>query len=298
MEPVRKVLIWLNWPESAFRIRRAPAECPDATVVRSGRAFLRELPSATHAVVWNFKKEWFSRAPRLRVLATPGAGRELVPGEDDLPPGVRKFHGEFHGAIMSETVLACILAWARGLYAAYGWQTGADRPRALWPRAALSPFCRRVAGTRAVVLGYGHVGRAIGAKLRAVGVSVKGVRRRNFAELRPALAQADWFVLALPGDTGTDNLVDAAVLSALPRRAVLVNVGRGNAVDERALASALRRRRLAAAFLDVFRREPLTSDSPLAGDVPGLFRLPHASAFAPDYLDLFFAELARRGGLE
>ena len=79
---------------------------------------------------------------------------------------------------------------------------------------------------------------------------------------------------------------------------MLVNVGRGNAVDEAALADALRRRRLAGAYLDVFKKEPLTPDSPLAADLPGLVRLPHMSAFAPEYLPLFFQELADGGWLK
>ena len=81
----------------------------------------------------------------------------------------------------------------------------------------------------------------------------------------------------------------------MKRSAVIVNVGRGNAIDEQALADALRRRRIAAAFLDVFKREPLTCESPLAVDIPGLFRFPHGSAFSPDYLAEFFRELQSRG---
>ena len=100
---------------------------------------LRELPTATHAIVWAFRKEWFARAKRLRVLATPGAGRELLPTDAELPPGVVRVNGAFHGAIMSETVLAFIFAHARGLYAAARFQRAGD----LWPRAALSPFCTR-----------------------------------------------------------------------------------------------------------------------------------------------------------
>ena len=50
-------------------------------------------------------------------------------------------------------------------------------------------------------------------------------------------------------------------------------------------------------ILDVFKDEPLTAGSPLAADLPGLHRLPHASAFAPDYLELFFRELAAAGHL-
>ena len=299
-------LIWLNWPISAFRLdARSLAvfkECvtaakavavPAITVVRSERAFLKALPSATHAIVWEFKKEWFPLAKRLRVLATPAAGRELLPTDAEMPPGVVRVNGAFHGAIMSETVVACLFSHARGLYRAYDWQ----RAGVLWPRAELSPFCSLVAGTRAVILGYGKIGHAVGAKLEALGVSVAGIRRANFADLKPALKTADWLIVALPSDTGTDNIVDASVLRAMKRSAVLVNIGRGNAVDEAALAKALRARRLAAAYLDVFKREPLTAASPLAADIPGLVRIPHGSAFAPEYLPLFFRELQKGGWL-
>ena len=263
------------------------------SVVHSERAFLRALPEATHAICWEFDKAWFARAPRLRILATPAAGRELLPSDSEMPPGVTRVNGAFHGVIMCETVLACIFAHARGLYRAYDFQ----REGAIWPRAALSPFCSLVAGTKAVILGYGKIGHAVGAKLEALGVSVAGIRRANFTDLKPALKTADWLIVALPSDTGTDNIVDASVLRAMKRSAVLVNIGRGNAVDEAALAKALRARRLAAAYLDVFKSEPLTAASPLAADIPGLVRIPHGSAFAPEYLPLFFRELQKGGWL-
>ena len=321
-----RYLLWLNWPISAFRLdARSLAvfkECVTAaktavfpvcsaakmaaphmesrrpggdviTVVRSERAFLKALPSATHAIVWEFKKEWFARAKNLRVLATPSAGRELLPTDAEMPPGIVRVNGAFHGQIMSETVVACLFAHARGLYRAYDFQ----REGAIWPRAALSPFCSLVAGTKAVILGYGKIGHTVGAKLEALGVSVVGIRRANIADLKPALKTADWLIVVLPSDTGTDNIVDASVLRSMKRSAVIVNIGRGNAVDEEALAAALRARRIAAAYLDVFKREPLTKASPLAADIPGLVRLPHASAFAPDYLPLFFRELQKGGWL-
>ena len=293
----RHWLVWLDWPVSAFRwnaraaaVFRARVMRPGDTlaVVRTARAFRARLPRATHAVVWEFAKEWFAEAPALRVLATPGAGREWLPRDDELPPGVVRVNGAFHGEIMCETVLAFMLAHARGLYAAEAFRRAGE----LWPREALSPYCRRVAGTHAVILGCGKIGGAIAARATALGVRVTPIRRATIAALIPACRTADWLIAALPSDTGTDNLVSAAVLRALPRRAVFINVGRGNAVDEEALATALRTHRLAAACLDVFKREPLDSTSPLAADLPNLHRLPHASAFAPDYLSLFFEELA------
>ena len=77
-------LVWLNWPIGAFRLnarsqaalaRLLPAGAR-LVIARGERAFLRALPEATHAICWNFDKAWFARAPRLRVLATPAAGRD------------------------------------------------------------------------------------------------------------------------------------------------------------------------------------------------------------------------------
>ena len=295
-----RFLLWLDWPIGAFRLNARSLAVfkglakGEVRVARSERAFLRALPGATHVVTWEFRREWFARAGRLRVLATPAAGREFLPKDDELPPGVVRVNGTFHGAIMGETVVACIFAHARGLLRAYDFQRRGE----LWPRGEMSGFCSLVAGTRAVVLGYGHVGRAIGAKLEALGVAVKGIGRRNAAELGDALREADWLVMALPGDTGTDGIVGAAELRRMKRSAVVVNVGRGNAIDEAALASALRSGRIAGAYLDVFRDEPLTEASPLAVDLPGLVRLPHASAFAPEYLPMFFRELHDGGWLD
>lgn len=299
----RRYLIWLNWPERPFRLNVSDKTLFQSLVgrhevvaVRSRRAFLRELPSATHAICWEFRKEWFSVATNLRVLATPGAGRELMPADAELPAGVTKYHGEFHGQVMSETVLAYMLAWCRGLYPAYGWQMSGDAAD-LWRRTELGERCFSLAGTKAVILGYGRIGGAVGKRLEALGVSVTGIRRSNISELPSAAADADWLICVLPSDTGTDGIVNASLLRRMKRSAVLVNIGRGNAVVERDLADALKRRRLAAAFLDVFAHEPLDGSSPLVADVPGLYRFPHSAAFTPDYLGLFFRELASRGAL-
>ena len=242
MKSANRYLLWLNWPEGAFRLNARSLAVfkslahGEVTVARGERAFLRALPEATHAVVWEFRREWFARAPRLRVLATPGAGRELLPKDGELPPGVVRVNGTFHGAIMGETVVACIFAHARGLYAAADFQ----RRGALWPRVEMTPFCSLVAGTKAVILGYGHVGRAIGAKLEALGVEVKGIARRNIGELGESLREADWLVMALPGDTGTDDLIDAAMLRRMKRTAVIVNVGRISTCSRRSRSAATR----------------------------------------------------------
>ena len=319
------ILVWLEWNISSFRLNDesfaylASLAPKGEKIVRAKteREFLASLPEADTVITWEFRREWYALARRMKVLATPAAGREFI--SQDVPPGVTLHHGRFHGAIMSETVLALMYAWCRGIVGALGMRptrsarasraggpakvahlesVAATRDTPMWPRRALSERCYTLHGTKAVVLGYGNVGRAIGRLLEANGVSVKGVGRHNFGELDGALPEADWLVLALPSDTGTDNIVNARVLRMMKKSAVVINVGRGNAIDEKALLSALRRGRIAAALLDVFKEEPLDESSPMAVDLPNLVRLPHASAFSPKYLPMFFDELKECGLLK
>ena len=298
-------LIWLEWPEKCFRfeaeaLRALRGFLPKGARIvraRTERAFLRTLPKATHAIVWRFSPEWFAKAPRLKVLATPAAGQEFVPTTG--PRGVKIHFGHFHGRIISESVTAFALAWAHGFFAV----RNAPRSCRAWPRAWLSDKCFDVAGTHAVILGYGHVGRAIGAKLASLGIEVSGFSRKNIGKLPDAAKKADWFVLALPAAADTNDFLDAKLIRKLPRKCVVINVGRGNAVDEKALYAALKSKRLAGAYLDVRKHEPSATvlESPgyvsALADLPNCISMPHASAFSPRYLGLCFEELKDDGCL-
>ena len=322
LDPFPLYLVWLEWPEKCFRVDAEALRCLRELVpagsrvvrVKGEAAFLRALPKATHAIVWNFKGEWFARAPRLKVLATPAAGQELVPTVG--PKGVKIHFGHYHGEIMAESVAGFLLAWAKGFFAV----RHAPAKVARWPRTWLSDKCYDVAGTKAVVVGYGNVGRAIGRKLSVLGVDVYGVTRHGIVTggkvhgassisgqetaspfladgaVRDVLREADWLVLALPSTTGTDDWLDAKRLRQLPRRCVVVNVGRGNAIDEQAHFAALKAKRLAGAYLDVRKFEP-SGTVPEFGTNAKLEKLsncvvmPHSSAFSPNYLRLCFKEL-------
>ena len=330
-------LVWLEWPEKCFRVDAEALRFLEGAVrgrgrvvrVKSEAAFLRALPKATHALVWNFKEEWFAKAPRLKVLATPAAGQEFVPTKG--PKDVKIHFGHYHGKIMSESVAAFVLAWAHGFFAVRNAPASCGK----WPRNWLSDKCFDVAGTKAVIVGYGHVGRAIGAKLESLGIEVVGVTRHGIcrsrggdipvaAEVasptvgsrrqecrRPALfdrfplvwQSADWLVLALPSTTGTDDFLNAKLIRKLPRSCVVINVGRGNAVDEKALYAALKAKRLAGAYLDVRKHEPSATVLEHSGfvkglaDLPNCVSMPHASAFSPRYLRMCFEELKDDGCL-
>jgi len=286
----------------ARHLARLRETYPEARVVwcRNEASFLRVLPQTQVALTWAFRQAWFDRAPALRRIATPAAGRDFFP---ITPPSrVKVRHGTYHGTMMGETVLGLMLAFERGLYIAYRHQLQGE----LWPREALYDV-RLLRGSHAVIVGFGHVADAIGRLLKPFGVRVTGIRRSPSTQrpdwfgkedavwpvsrLDDVLPSADHLILVLPSDTGTDRMFDARRLSRLPKHAVVYNVGRGNCVDERALARALRAGALRGACLDVFEKEPLTADSPLAEDLPGLIRLPHASAYSERYMDLFLDEV-------
>lgn len=302
-----QILCWLTHPEVACwnlntrQTRRLAAELPEAAVRRVGTcaAFRRALPEAQVAMIWQFDPTWLAEAPGLTWIATPSAGRDYF-----VPPqrlGLTLTYGTFHGQIIGESVAAMVLAESRGLLAASRLQAGG----ASWPQAALASRMRRVRGTHAVIIGFGHIGQWIGRLLKPFGVRITGVRRRLRAPrpdyldrhdrvvgpalLNRVLRDADHVILALPGGAATNHLLDRCRLALLPTRAAVYNVGRGNAVDEAALMRRLQSGRLRAACLDVFTAEPLPAGDPLTG-TPGVWTTPHATAIAPDYLDLFLDE--------
>ena len=145
----------------------------------------------------------------------------------------------------------------------------------------------RVAGTRALVVGTGDIGRAIASSLHALGVHVTGVSRSGTAdstafsavhpssELGNLVGTADWIVVAVPDTPASRGLISRDVLSRC-QGAVLLNAGRGSVVEEAALPEALDNGWLRAAALDVFATEPLPAESPLWLD-PRVMVSPHIS---------------------
>ena len=131
---------------------------------------------------------------------------------------------------------------------------------------------RELAGTRWLIIGFGHIGQQIARRAKAFGVHVTAVRRgkddENLADkvcrlesMDEALGKADVVVLACTSNDSTRDLVDSGFLSRMDENAILVNVARGDLVVEADLKQALDNGRPAYAILDVFRQEPLPADA-------------------------------------
>ncbi len=141
-------------------------------------------------------------------------------------------------------------------------------------------------GQTVLLVGVGAVGSTFARYAQAFGLRVIGVRRTPAQpgdpvdEMHPPsmlpalLPRADWLVIACPLTKETRRLIDADGLRRMPKGARVINIARGEILDETALVEALRSGHLAAAALDAFSEEPLPADSPL-WDMPNVIVSPH-----------------------
>jgi phosphoglycerate dehydrogenase-like enzyme len=253
-----------------------------------------------------------AQARRLRWVHSSAVAVGTLPLEALAARGIAVTNSRgVQSAAIAEHVIACVLALAKQLpllaraQQAREWvQNELVADRAPW----------LVQGRTMAVVGLGSIGAAVAVRGAALGMRVIGVRRRVEqgtppgvervaapGDLAEVLALADVVVLAAPLTGGTERLLDAAAISRMKPGAVLVNVARGQLVDEAALADALASGHLAGAALDVFTDEPLPPASPF-WSLPSVIVTPHTSGFRVDHwdaaIDLFEQQLDRfRQGL-
>lgn len=186
---------------------------------------------------------------------------------------------------IAQTAIGGMLMLARGFPA---W--GESQRRHAWEpiRADVPPDLET---QTLAVLGVGAIGNEIARLARAIGLHVVGVRRsaqRNTdhvdemvptAALKQVLPRADWLALACPLTDETRGIIGAAELAMLPPGAHVINIARGEVMDEAALIEALRSGHIGGAYLDVVSTEPLPPES-LLWDLPNVIISPHNSAIS------------------
>ena len=248
-------------------------------------------------------------AERLRWFCAASAGVDHLL-EDSLWPSpdcLLSNSSGAYGPTISEHVLMVLLMLLRRMP-----EYQADLRERRW--SFYSPI-RSITGSRIVMLGTGDIGANTARRLKALGASVTGVCRSGrsgeaafdrvvpIGELDSVLPEADALIMALPATGETAGILSRERIALLPERAFVVNVGRGSAVDQTALAEALRAGRIAGASLDVMTPEPLPEDDPL-WDCPNLLLTPHVSGNMSLGLtcelavEMFCADLERYAGGE
>ena len=151
------------------------------------------------------------------------------------------------------------------------------------------------------LLGVGSIGAHLAGTAKHFGMSVRGFTLASEdcndvhayfhdPDILKFADGLDYLVIVLPRTQGTNQIVDARVLSVLPSHALIVNVGRGNAIDESALVHALIQKKIVGAILDVTDQEPLPVEHPF-WTTPNLFLTFHTSAISyPEDITKLFIE--------
>jgi phosphoglycerate dehydrogenase-like enzyme len=257
------------------------------------------LRGADVLFVWDFLSTavpgaWYA-ADRLRWvhIASAGVDRVVFPELVQSPVILTNSRGVFDRPI-AEYVLGLVLAFAKDLTGTLELQ----RSRTWRHRET-----ERIDGSRALVVGTGSIGRAIGRLLQAAGIAVDGVGRTArpadpdlgrvyaAAQLPDLLPLSDYVIVAAPLTDQTRNLFDAAAFGRMKPTARFINVGRGPIVVEDDLIAALTSGQIAGAALDVFNEEPLPPEHRL-WTTPNLVISPHMSGDFVGWLDAL-AELFR-----
>ncbi|MCP3733560.1 D-2-hydroxyacid dehydrogenase [Sphingomonas sp. RP10(2022)] len=201
--------------------------------------------------------------PKLRWVSTIYAGLDAFPLDLLRERNVTLTNGAGINAVaVAEYAILGILAAAKRFDRVV---RAADRHDWL----ADAPGKIELDGTKALVVGYGTIGRLIGERLSAFGMDVTGVTRSGRDGTltpdawRARLGDYDWVVLAAPSTDATKTLIGADELASMKRSAWLINIARGDMVDQDALLAGLRDGTIAGAVLDPTDPEPLPSDHPL-----------------------------------
>ncbi len=280
---------------------RARLTIPCDVMVADEQAILARLPEVDVLVGLAFTPAMGAAAGRLRLVQVPGAGIDRV-DRAALPAGASLANAYGHEAGIAEYVLGAMLAWNRG-FGRLDASLRRGRWEAAWSHdAPPPPAVPELAGKTLGILGYGRIGQAVARRALAFDMTVHAIRREpkgTTAEglaflggpgsLDAVLGRADYLTITLALTPETRGMLGARELALMKRTAMLVNVARGEIVDEDALYRALAEGTIAGAALDVWYRYPTEPGPTLPAtrpfhELPNVLMTPHVSGWTEGML--------------
>lgn len=204
-------------------------------------------------------KALMDRLPALRAIANYGVGYDAIDVTEAVSRGIVVSHTpNVLDDEVANTAVMLMLMVARNFSADEAYLRAGR-----WESDGPAPLSRSVKGATVGILGLGRIGKATAEKLGVFGVDVvyhgrrqQDVPYRYYDNLTRMAQDVDILISIAPGGAATHHLINTEVLEAIGPNGILVNIGRGSVVDEKAMIKALQDGRLGGAGLDVFEHEP------------------------------------------
>jgi phosphoglycerate dehydrogenase-like enzyme len=293
--------------EPQLSMLAALSDHANVVIGNSAEAFAEVALDAAIILNWSgslgLLRDVFRMSPRLRWMHSRAAGLEQTLFPELVTSNVILTNGSgVFSPSLGEFVLGAILYFAKGFR-----RMIRNQMAGLW-----DPFdVVSISGETVGIIGYGDIGHAVAARVKAVGMKVLAVKRHVIAtgeadalvdqiygsnERMKMLPGCDYVVVAAPLNDETRGLIGEAEFAAMKPTAVVINVGRGPVIDESAMISALSEGRIKGAALDVFDQEPLPQGHPFY-TLENVLLSPHCADHTPDWLDnamrFFIAQFER-----
>jgi phosphoglycerate dehydrogenase-like enzyme len=247
-------------------------------------------------------RDVFLASPRLQWIHSRSAGLEqsLFPELIESDVILTNGSGVFSPSL-GEFALAAILYFAKDFR-----RMIRNQMAGVWEQFDIAMISGKILG----IVGYGSIGRAVAARARALEMRVLGLSRSAGqskqdslieplyapGQLLEMLSRCDYIVVTLPLTAQTRGLIGEREFAVMQKNAVLINIGRGPTIDERAMIKALSEKRIRGAALDVFDQEPLPPGHPFYG-MENVLLSPHCADHTPEWLDdamqFFLSQLER-----
>jgi D-2-hydroxyacid dehydrogenase (NADP+) len=281
------------WTLPDWVVDRLRQKFPGFEIVKltSGKRIPDEIVYTDVLLAWAIRPEHIAAAKKLKWIHAAMAGLTwiLIPEVVHSDIVVSNSKG-VHAIPMAEHTMALILQFSRRLIECHDAQR-----RAHWARREIYESAvsfSEIYEKTICILGVGRIGSEIARRARAFGMRVLGIRKNVDRPvdavdavypphmLDEILPLVDYLVIAAPATRETSGMIGQPQFSRMKPSAFVINIARGEIVDQQALVDALKEGRIAGAALDVFQPDPLPDDHPLFS-TPNLIVTPHISAISP-----------------
>jgi phosphoglycerate dehydrogenase-like enzyme len=286
-------------------LRRA---LPGVETIAGNSAEIFKPTAARASVLFNWSgalalfRQVFAMCPNLRWVHSRSVGleRTLFPELLDSRVPLTNGIGVFSPSL-GEFVLAAILYFAKDFR-----RLIRNQNAGVWKPFDVLPIASQTVG----IVGYGDIGRAVAARVTAMGMTVLAMKRHAPGPSADPMVQqiftpehriemlsrCDYVVISTPLTSETRGMIAAREFAAMKPTAVVINVGRGPVIDEQSLIAALATGRIKGAALDVFDQEPLPAGHPFY-KLENVLLSPHCADNTPDWLEqamqLFITQFER-----